>query len=439
MSMTKARLDGLFFLILGCAVLLAGNFIRMGSVVDFRTLYYGTRCLLHRQDPYLLSNVEQAIREGAGERAAGDPVPLKDTPDYALFVYFPNAIPFMTPFAALPWEPAHTLWMLFVDASLLLAAWLIWSLGANTAPAVYGGMAGLVLASGLFVMVDGNPSAIVVGLCVGAVYCFMRERFPVAGVVCLALALILKPQDAGLLWLFFLLAGGVHRQRALQVFAVFAVLSLPGILWVSHAVPHWAQEVHTNLVTAEAHGGQSDPTPASVNTGTAATITSLQTVFSFFWSEPRIYNLASFLLCAPLLLAWAITTVRARFTPPGAWLGIAAIAALSLLPAYHRLYDAKLLLLTIPACALLWKEGSRSRWPALILTMASMAATSELAVVLLIKYAQGLHLSTTELSARLLTIALTRPAPLLLLPTGILYLWAYMRYPRRESVSTPTA
>jgi hypothetical protein len=87
----------------------------------------------------------------------------------------------------------------------------------------------------------------VVSLSAVAVWCFLRERFVLAGILCLAVALAVKPQDSGLVWLYFLRAGGVYRKRALQTLLATAVLSLPGVLWVWHASPHWFAEWQSNV------------------------------------------------------------------------------------------------------------------------------------------------------------------------------------------------
>jgi hypothetical protein len=149
--------------------------------------------------------------------------------------------------------------------------------------------------------------------------------------------------------------------------------------------PHWASELSSNLSVAAAHGGQSDPTPTATSNGSAAMLTSLQTVYSFFWSDPQRYNLATCLTCAPLLLAWAWTVLRSRVTAQNTWLALAAISALSLLPVYHRPHDAKIMLLAIPACGLLWTAGGRSRWPALVLTAGSILLNSELLIHFLVE------------------------------------------------------
>jgi hypothetical protein len=75
--------------------------------------------------------------------------------------------------------------------------------------------------------------------------------------------------------------------------------------------------------------------------------------------NPRIYNPGSCFAGGTLVLAWAIITLKSRSRPnPG--LALAAIAAISMLPAYHRQQDLKLLLLAVPACALLWSETSKT-------------------------------------------------------------------------------
>jgi hypothetical protein len=425
--MIKARQDGLLFMLLASLLLILVGCFGINTMGDFRVFFYSTRCLLQHHDPYQPSAVEQVYLAAAAERPQPDPMGTAETPKIALLICFPNALPFIAPFALLPWGLANVLWMMLVDASLILPAWMIWRTGSQTAPALCGGLAALLLLNSITLPILGNFAALEVGLCVAAVCCFLAERYSAAGVLCLAIALILKPQDAGFIWLYFLLAGGIRRRRALQSLALFALLSLPGLLWIAPVAPHWPQELHANLLAGSAHGMLNDPTPFTANQAATAMILSLQTVFSFFWNDARLYNLAAWLLCAPFLLAWAAMTLRARFTPRRAWFALAAISALSMLPTYHRSHDAKLLLLAIPACATLWIEGRRSRWLALTLTAASMILTGELPLTLMVRFTQYLHLDTARLGGKMLTIALSRPAPLILLATALFYLWAYLR------------
>ena len=119
--------------------------------------------------------------------------------------------------------------------------------------------------------------------------------------------------------------------------------------------------------------------------------------------------------------------MRATITPERTLLGLAAISALSLLPVYHRPYDAKMLLLALPACAMLWEKRGRLRWCAVAFTLAALLATSDLPLALMLILAQSIHVSSSTLSGKAV-LALLHPAPLILLATGCFYLWVFITY-----------
>jgi hypothetical protein len=156
-------------------------------------------------------------------------------------------------------------------------------------------------------------------------------------------------------------------------------------------------------------------------------VVNLQAVFSVFWDDPRIYNLASYLVCAPLLLLWVFVTLRSRSSPARAWLALAAIAALSMLPVYHRQQDTKLLLLTVPACAMLWAEGGLIGWFALLVNTAGFVLTGDLSWAILLGIISNLHLPATGLTGQILMAVQVFPVPLILLVMGVFYLWVYVR------------
>jgi hypothetical protein len=154
---------------------------------------------------------------------------------------------------------------------------------------------------------------------------------------------------------------------------------------------------------------------------------SLQTVFSFFWDDARFYNPASYLVCLPLLLVWAAVTLRSHPSPAKHRLALASIAALSMLPVYHRQSDAALLLLSVPACAMLWAEGGNLGRLGALLTTAGIVLTGNLPWTILLGVIGALHPSSTGLSAHILTAVQVFPVPLTLLTVGIFYLWVYAR------------
>jgi hypothetical protein len=164
-------------------------------------------------------------------------------------------------------------------------------------------------------------------------------------------------------------------------------------------------------------------------------VISLQEVISVFWDDPRIYNLATYLVCGPLLLVWIAITLRSRFSSKRAWIALAAIAALSMLPVYHRLYDAKLLLLTVPACAMLWAEGGLMGWLALLVNTAGFVVTGDLPWAILLGLIRSLHLSRTGLSGQVLIAVQVFPAPLMLLVMSVFYLWVYVSHSSATAIS----
>jgi hypothetical protein len=426
--MNKARKDGLYLLLLGCSVFLflgtALESVSPVAMIDFRNIYFGARCLLHHSDPYNESNVLRVYKDEGGARPSES---ARDLQVVTHYIYLPTAFSFTVPFAMLPYGPAHLVWMMLILGGLILVSFLTWNLAADYAPTLSGALICFLLANSELQVIDGNPAGIAISLCVLAVWCFLKERFVALGILCFALSLALKSHDTGLVWLYFLLAGGVYRKRALQTLAVFAVLSLPVILWLTFVSPHWMQELYSNISSFSAPGGINNPSPASSGAHGIGMVISLQAVMSFFRDDPRFYNPASYLVCGVLLLAWAFKTLRFRVTLAGGWLALAAIAPLSLLPVYHRQGDAALLLLTVPACAMLWAEGGPIARLALAVNAAGFVLTGDLTWAIILGPLSNLHLILPRLAGQILVAALVFPAPLILLAMAIFYLWVYVR------------
>jgi len=435
--MTKARLDGLYLMLLGSVVFVLLSVALQNTagapLEDFKAHYYPARTLIQHGDPYMESEVLRVYRAEGGEHAS-------DTAKMRLvatrFEYPPSVFTFTVPFAMLPWGPAHMVWTAITIGGLIFASFTVWKFGAANSPIVSGALVGFLLANSEVLIITGNAAGIVISLCVLSVCWFLGERFTLAGILCLAVGLAVKPQIAGPVWLYFLLAGGVHRKRALQALLATVALSLPAVLWVWHLAPHWMQEMHSNMLAFSARGGLSDPGPASSGAHGLAMVISLQAAVSFFCDDPRVYDTASYLICAPLALAWVFATLRSRFSPERAWLGMAAMSALTMLPVYHRQYDSKLLLLTIPACAMLWAEGGLTGWLALGVTTAGLVLNGDIPWAILLAGIGKLHLPATGISSKIVTGVQVFPAPLILLAVGVFYLWIYAR---RSPGAVPSA
>jgi hypothetical protein len=348
-------------------------------------------------------------------------------------VNLPTTFIVIAPFALLPWGPAHILWMVVTSGVFILAAWMMWDLGSKYAPGVSLFLICLLLIDCESIFVAGNTAGIVVSLCIVAVWCFLENRFVALGVLCMALSLAIKPHDSGLVWLFFLLTQAPLRKRALQSLLVTAILGIAAFLWLSHVAPHWIQDWRANLATISAPGGINEPGPNSLTGRSSSMVIDLQAAISIFRDDPRLYNPLSYLVCGILFLLWAVRTLIARFKLSGALPALAAVTALTMLVTYHRPWDAKILLLAVPACAMLWAKGGWTGRIAMILTTAGLLLTGDIPLVFLVVLWRKLHVSTTGFSGQVVTLLLLRPASLILLAMAIFYLWVYLRRDSLES------
>ncbi len=396
-----------------------------GGTVDFQVLYYGTKCLMHQCDPYNTQALEHAYLAEGGQNPLES---VRSRTILTLFVNLPSVFVVVAPLAMLPWGVANALWLMLIMGSFFLAAYLMWKLWTNLSRGVSLILVCIVLANSEVLLGSGNAAGIVVSFSIIGIWCLLQKRFALLGVMCLAVGLMIKPHDVGFVWLYALLVGGLLRKRALQALALTTALSLIAVLWISHVAPQWLHELQVNIASISTRGGFNEPGVASITGRSAGMVISLQAAFSTLRDDPVFYNPMSYLVSGALLLVWAIKTVRTRFTQEGAWLALAAVSALSLLPVYHRAYDAKLLLLAIPACAMLWAEGGSRRWLAFSLTVAGIISTSDIPLAVLVTFTKNLHFSTTDLTGKFMTILLLRPTSIILLAMGCFYLWVYVQH-----------
>jgi hypothetical protein len=429
---TSARVYGLLLVSLG-AVLFIGIGISyerssLVAMADFKQVFYGARCLLTGQDLY---SPEQVQRIYFAEGDDPQPQKLKLARNVIWSPYPPAAYMLVTPFAALPFRVASVLWTMLTCAAFLLAAFLMWELGSQSAPLACGFLVFLFLIGQELLIEVGNPAGLVVSLCLIAAWCFLRKRFELAGVVCLAITLAVKPHDSGLIWLYFLAAGGAYRKRAVQSLLGALILSLPAIAWANHLGPNWLTELRHVLAATAARGGFNDPGPTALDPRFhGAIFVSLQSAISLFRDDPNLYNPLSYLISGLLFIVWFTIGVRSRFSPSLAPLALASISALSMLPVYHRQHDTGLLLLSVPACALLLSETrtSKGKWIgrlALFITASAAILLNNISLQFLAIVSTPICAATSGFPGQVLALLLTRPAPFVLLVLVAFYLWAY--------------
>ena len=291
-TMTKRRNDGLILVFMGAiAFLLIGIAWRYASAIemgDFKVVYYSARCMLQHGDPYNEGDVLSVYR-GEGRESATEPA--LDREVKTRFFYPPTAFIVTLPFAVVGFAAGKIAWTILLAGSLVLAAMAVWDVAADYAPLMGGMLAGLMLMNSFWLFMIGNSAAIAVSFCMLAAWCFMRGRFPWAGVLLMALSLALKPNDSGLVWLIFLISGGAFRKRALQSLAVLAVLSLPFIVWVTLRSPHWLAQLQQNMASFSGIGGIVDPAATGMAGRNMDSLVQLQSAVSIFFTQPAAFNL----------------------------------------------------------------------------------------------------------------------------------------------------
>jgi hypothetical protein len=439
-EMTKARRDGLTLVFLGGAVFaifgIAIWAFAQHPMSDFRLNYTNIRCVLQNVDPYKQSEFLRVMRKD-GQSFGSESLRDQAAREMTQYIYPPTSL-VLVPFGILPWPIANLMWTITICVAFCLSAYLMWRVAADYSPVLSGVLVFLILASSQLLLVIGNACGLVVALGLIAVWCIVEERFAAVGVLCLAVSLMIKPHDVGLIWLYFLLAGGVYRKRALQTLGATVVLSIPLLIWVTHVSPHWLAELQGNLAVQNARGHVSDPGPTSMAGHGVGMVINLQSAISFFRDDPHFYNAVSYLVCGAMLIVWSITVLKSRPTRERTWLALAAISALTLLPVYHRTGDAKLLLLAVPACAMLWAKGNTVGRAAVAVTAAGVLLTGEIQWMIYLGILRHLPLPSTSLGVELRMASQVFPIPVILLAMSLFYVWVYAKSRSRE-ITTESA
>jgi len=429
MEPNRWRMDHLLLLLLSASISLlwGGVVYANGGQIDFKAVYYGARCLIEHHDPY---NPKQLLSVYQNEDGEFPSDPARDRvyrSGLLVCINLPTTLLMAAPVALLGFGPARMLWMALIAGLFTIATLMMWRQGRSYAPRLSLLLAAMIAANTELLYILGNTAGIIVGLCVIAAWCLLNERHARLGTLCLALALAMKPHDAWLVWLCFVLMGGMQRRRALQALAIVAALTIPAVLWVSHVAPQWTSELHANVLAGAAPGGVNAPGPAAGGGRDADMVIDLQSAIYVFSHRPIVANTISYLVCGALVLVLILRALGARASRPDPWLGLAAAVAPTVLVTYHRCYDAKLLLLAIPACAMLWSRGGATKWLAVALTAAGALFTADVPLNVFLILTKNLPMGLSGIWGKTLAVVLLEPTPLVLLAMGVFYSWVYWK------------
>jgi hypothetical protein len=433
--MNRSRIDGFVYFLLGAAALLLlawGRPVPAGlDQTDFKIVYYASKAVLHHQDPYIRTTLYDLYRSDPAHQNESSKMPWNVI---TTCMYLPTGVIAMVPLGLLPWHAARLLWELLNAGGFLFAAYLMWDAAAEWSPRIAGILMLLVLSGSAMALKVGNSGAIVIGLCAIAVWCFVRNRYIAAGVLCMAAALALKPQNAGFIWLYFLLASPVYRRHALKALGVVAVFGVVSLLWIRQVSPHWATELHNNVQATFGPGQMNSPDSPLIDPGVnGPIIVSLQTLTSLFWPDVRIYGPAAYLVLAPLLLIWIWWVLRRSQAGGAPWIELAAILPITILFGYHRQYDVGLLMIAVPTCALLSCHAPRIGRLAVGFTFAAALLANDLILHDIGNFSLSLRTNHSGFGRTLIYAVIGRPVPWAMLAMAVFHAWVLWR---REPMAT---
>jgi hypothetical protein len=348
MKFTKPDLH-LFVLFISALVMfaLAGARVIQASN-DFVPVYTGARCLLHGCNPYDTSQLEQQFYE-AGGHATELPSWQIDVP-----VYPPSTFLVLSPLALLRFPVARVLWFLLNGCLLVTAARLIQDMSPSQHRWLTTILVSYFVITAEIVLVLGQPAVFAISLVIIGSYLFLRDRFLPAGASLFLLSLAVKPQIGGLIVLYLLLRR-IHWRYAAMAMAGACALLLSASLILGHhpRSAAWASTLRTNLSATLSPGGSADPRPENQQ---AIGDLNLQSLTSIVFPEARTFNAVAYSAFLVLLALGVLVVLRTSANQETHLISLAALSVLTLMPVYHRFYDTRLLLLSIPAVGIVFQK-----------------------------------------------------------------------------------
>jgi Glycosyltransferase family 87 len=321
------------------------RFAHAASFNDFISPYIQTRAWMAGQDPYSPQNL---VRRWPPEAERFDFL-TRDLADGSLVLKrgIPTAYPLtafvlIAPVAVLPWHLAHPLWLLITVCSFGVAAVSLLSvaklLPRNDLTIAFLAIA-LALAPFHTALAAGSIVTVAVAASAAAVWASNRRHDILAGVL-LAMAVGLKPQ-IGLPFCFYYLVRRRWRLPALAV-GLVAVLFLLAVARCAMGGTPWIENYLYDNRILFAPGSLGDFTEGNpIRFG----LINFQVAAYTLLHNREAASLVAIALAATGGVAWLFLILRRERNRPGSeLLALSALTVLSLIPIYHRFYDASLLI-----------------------------------------------------------------------------------------------
>jgi len=329
-----------------------GNGVRNPN--DFVTLYAGAICASHECNPYSVSDLEMVLRAKRGDEP-------KQAWQDQLPIYPPTTLLLLKPFAALPYSTATFLW--FALSFSIYICGLLWAFlfspylrGTSMVLRVAAVLLGLHFPKMMQCLSFGNPSVIVVGLMLFAVFDDVRARY-IPRIICIVIAVLLKATIAFPLLLLVTFCDRTRLRRSWIACATYAAIG--GALLLYAAIPpgmhQWPADLRRNIATGERSGMSS-----SARISPSNVLLNVSNLPGYFTDNRQIISAISLIiviiLATFLCIAVARLYLRCEWNQTGYAAAVPAVAIMTLLPVYHRFCDIGLVLFVFP---LLIQKASR--------------------------------------------------------------------------------
>lgn len=347
----------LFFLVKG-GLLATHNY---GSY-DFITVYCGSRCLIEGCNPYDPSQLQQQF-----SRAGGHENESRGFEAYPP-VYPPSTLVAFTPLARIGFRAARFLWFLLNGSLFLVAIGLVLSLNPLSQRWLASLFACLILLNSIVLLHSGQPGIFAIATLMISCTLFLRERYLAIASLLLMLSLVVKPQIGLFVAIFFFIRRSHRRYVSAAIIGALAFL-LTGAMVLNRrpSSSEWLSDLRTNVATSLTPGHINDPNEPG------STEINLQGATSLMFANAKMSDAVSYGIFAILFAIWGVGVWRMHSDPEGHIVLLGALLVLSLLPAYHRYYDAAILFLTLPAILVIFRKSRY--WGAVIVGLTALSST----------------------------------------------------------------
>jgi Glycosyltransferase family 87 len=331
------------------------RFARANDFNDFMSPYVQTRAWMKGMDPYSPQNLV-ALWPPDAERffflqrdlADGSLVAKRGIPT----AYPPTCFVLLLPIAWLPWHVAHHLWLAISLMAFGLTVLSLLSLKdyqwQEKRTYLFLALA-LALAPFHTGLAAGSIVIVAVGFCALAVLMADRQWSVMAGVL-FAVALGLKPQ-IGIPFLAYYLVR--RRWRVVTTTAtVLAILAAIAVFHLAMSPTPWLDNYRYDNRILFAHGSLGDFTKSNP---LRFSLVNLQVLLYTFLPDRGGANVAALVVAGILGAFWLYLLLR-RADSKSELLALGALVVISLLPVYHRLYDASLLIFPLAWSLAAWSE-----------------------------------------------------------------------------------